>query len=252
MKHTKLTAAVCLTILGAVLFSIFGNAQQSSPVNSSQNTTFNAMEKEAINALIRDYILTNPEIIPEAVEVLRSRQNANALSSAEDLLYNDGYSFVAGNKNASVTIVEFYDYNCGYCKQVPDVFARLLEEDDDVKIIYKELPILAESSQYASVAAMSSIKQGKFIEFHNAMMKNKRPLTEDLVLQIARDAGLDEEKLIAGMDDPEIETNIMKTKYLVQNIGVSGTPGFVIGTQIIPGFISYDKLKEIVDTERKT
>ena len=244
MKSSKLAIAVCSTIVAAGLFSIFGNAQQSE--------TFNNSQKEEINTLIREYILANPEIIPEAVEVLRSRQNASALSNSEDLLYNDGYSFVAGNKNANVTIVEFYDYNCGYCKQVPDVFARLLEEDDDVKIIYKELPILSESSQYATTAAMAAMKQGKFLEFHNALMKNKRQLTEDLVLKIASDIGLDNDQLVKDMTDPEIETNIMKTKYLVQNIGVSGTPGFVIGNQIIPGYISYDKLKDIVDTQRAT
>ncbi len=244
MKSSKLAIAVCSMLVAAGLFSMSGNAQQSE--------TFNKSQKDEINTLIREYILANPEIIPQAVEVLRSRQNASALSSSEDLLYNDGYSFVAGNKDAKVTIVEFYDYNCGYCKQVPDVFARLLEEDNDVKIIYKELPILAESSQYATVAAMAAMKQGKFLEFHNALMKNKRQLTEDLVLKIAGDIGLDNDQLVEDMTDPEIETNIMKTKYLVQNIGISGTPGFVIGDQIIPGYISYDKLKDIVDTQRAT
>ena len=132
------------------------------------------------------------------------------------------------------------------------VLARLVEEDDNIKIIYKEYPILAESSEFASIAAMASMKQGKFMDFHRALMKNKRALSEDLVLQIARDSGVDEDKLLKDMADPEIETNIMKTKYLVQNIGISGTPGFVIGDQIIPGFISYEKLKDIIDAERET
>lgn len=243
MKYPKLFAAIGITLVSAFLFSIFGNAQQS-------DDGFNLSQKEQINSLIREYILENPEIIPEAVEILRARQNANALMQSQDLLYNDGYSFVAGNEDGDVTLVEFYDYNCGYCKQVPDVIARLIEEDDNLKVIFKELPILAESSEFASIAAMASMKQNKFLDFHNALMKNNRALTEDLILQIATEIGIDEDKLLKDMADPEIESNIMKNKYLVQNIGVSGTPGFVIGDQIIPGFIPYERLKEIVNEQR--
>ena len=96
------------------------------------------------------------------------------------------------------------------------------------------------------------MKQGKFSKFHSAMMKNKRALTEDLILKIATDSGIDEAQLLIDMEDPKIEENIMKTKYLVQNIGISGTPGFVIGNQIIPGFIPYEKLKAIIRKERET
>lgn len=244
MKYPKLIGALCITLISAFLFSIFGNAQQS-------DNGFNTSQKEQINSLIREYILENPEIIPEAVEVLRARQNANALMQSQDLLYNDGYSFVAGNENGDITLVEFYDYNCGYCKQVPEVIARLIEADDNLKVIFKELPILAESSEFASIAAMASMKQGKFLDFHNALMKNNRALTEDLILKIARDIGVDEDTLLKDMTDPEIESNIMKTKYLVQNIGVSGTPGFVIGDQIIPGFVPYERLKEIITEQRE-
>jgi protein-disulfide isomerase len=227
------------------MFSFIGNTQQS--VNN-----FNIEQKNEIKKMIRNYILEYPEIIPEAVEVLRSRQNISRIKDSQNLLYNDGYSFVAGNKNGDVTLVEFYDYNCGYCKQVPDVLARLIEEDKNLKVIFKELPILAETSQFASVAAMASMKQGKFSKFHSAMMKNKRALTEDLILKIATDSGIDEAQLLIDMEDPKIEENIMKTKYLVQNIGISGTPGFVIGNQIIPGFIPYEKLKTIITKERET
>ena len=245
MKTLKLLRTFLFTMISIGMFSFIGNTQQS--VNN-----FNIEQKNEIKKMIRNYILEYPEIIPEAVEVLRSRQNISRIKDSQNLLYNDGYSFVAGNKNGDVTLVEFYDYNCGYCKQVPDVLARLIEEDKNLKVIFKELPILAETSQFASVAAMASMKQGKFSKFHSAMMKNKRALTEDLILKIATDSGIDEAQLLIDMEDPKIEENIMKTKYLVQNIGVSGTPGFVIGNQIIPGYISYDKLKNIVDSERET
>ena len=245
MKTLKLLRTFLFTMISIGMFSFIGNTQQS--VNN-----FNIEQKNEIKKMIRNYILEYPEIIPEAVEVLRSRQNISRIKDSQNLLYNDGYSFVAGNKNGDVTLVEFYDYNCGYCKQVPDVLARLIEEDKNLKVIFKELPILAETSQFASVAAMASMKQGKFSKFHSAMMKNKRALTEDLILKIATDSGIDEAQLLIDMEDPKIEENIMKTKYLVHNIGISGTPGFVIGNQIIPGFIPYEKLKAIITKERET
>jgi len=245
MKILKLFTTFALLIMSIGIFSFIGNTQQS--INK-----FNLEQKNEINAMIRKYILEYPEIIPEAVEVLRSRQNISRIKDSQNLLYNDGYSYVAGNKNGDVTLVEFYDYNCGYCKQVPDVLARLIEEDKNLKVIFKELPILSETSQFASVAAMASMKQGKFAKFHSAMMKNKRALTEKLILKIANDSGVDEAQLLIDMADPKIEENIMKTKYLVQNIGISGTPGFVIGNQIIPGFLPYEKLKAIISNERET
>ena len=245
MKTLKLLRTFLFTMISIGMFSFIGNTQQS--VNN-----FNIEQKNEIKKMIRNYILEYPEIIPEAVEVLRSRQNISRIKDSQNLLYNDGYSFVAGNKNGDVTLVEFYDYNCGYCKQVPDVLARLIEEDKNLKVIFKELPILAETSQFASVAAMASMQQGKFSKFHSAMLKNKRALTEDLILKIATDSGIDEAQLLIDMEDPKIEENIMKTKYLVQNIGISGTPGFVIGNQIIPGFIPYEKLKAIITKERET
>lgn len=243
-KPNLLTVAILMVISAGVFFMI---GQQVN--NQSSTKTVN---QDQVNAYIREYLLSNPEIIPEAVKVLRSRQNASALMGSEELLYNDGFSHVAGNLDGDITIVEFYDYNCGYCKQVPEALAQLIDEDNNIKVIFKELPILAESSQYASVAAMASMKQGKFMDFHSALMKNKRQLTEELILQIARDSGVDEDKLIQDMADPEIETNLMKNKYLVQNIGISGTPGFVIGNQVIPGYIPYEKLKDIVRQERET
>lgn len=243
MRVPQLIAVLCLAVVSAVAYMNFGNAQQEELLSDAQ--------RDEVNKMIRQYILNNPEIIPEAVEVLRSRQNAAALMQSQDLLYNDGYSYVAGNVDGDITLVEFYDYNCGFCKQVPEIIARLIEDDKNLKVIFKELPILAESSEFASMAAMAAMKQGKFLEFHSAMMKNNRTVNEELVFKVASDVGLDEETLIKDMADPEIAANIQRTKYLVQNIGVSGTPGFVIGDQIVPGFRSYDDLKQIIDRQRE-
>ncbi len=242
MRVPHLVAVICIAVISAGAFLNFGNAQQDGAFNDNQ--------KDEINKMIREYILENPEIIPEAVQVLRARQNARMLLDTQDLVYNDGYSHVAGNENGDITIVEFYDYNCGYCKRVPDVLARLIREDKNLKVIFKEFPIF-DGSDFAAKAAMASENQGKFMEFHNALMKNKRPLNEELVLRIARDAGLDEDTLVADMEDPRLDQNIRQTQMLAQNLGMSGTPGFIIGSQIIAGFQTYDQLKAIIEKERE-
>ncbi len=243
MRVPHFIAVICLAIVSAVAYMNFGNAQQEEGLSDIQ--------RDEINQMIRQYILNNPEIIPEAVEVLRARQNAAAIMRSEDLLYNDGYSYVAGNEDGDITIVEFYDYNCGFCKQVPGILSRLVEEDKNLRVIFKELPILAESSEMASMAAMAAMKQGKFIEFHNAMMKNNRAINQELILKVASDVGLDHETLLEDMDDPKIAANIQMTLALVRNIGISGTPGFIIGDQIIAGFKPYDELKRIIAEQRE-
>lgn len=243
MRVPHFIAVLCLAAVSTVAFMNYGTAKQEENLSDTQ--------RDEINKMIRAYILANPEIIPEAVEVLRARQNAAALMRSQDLLYNDGYSYVAGNENGDITIVEFYDYNCGYCKQVPGMLARLMEEDKNLRVIFKELPILAESSVIASKAAMAAMRQDKFIEFHNAMMKNNRRIDEELILNIATDLGMDEELLIKDMADPEIEANLQLTDALVRNIGISGTPGFVIGTEIVAGFRPYEELKQIIAEQRE-
>ncbi len=243
MRVPHFIAVLCLAAVSAVAFMNFGNAQQEESLSDTQ--------RDEINKMIRAYILANPEIIPEAVEVLRARQNAAALMRSQDLLYNDGYSYTAGNEDGDVTIVVFYDYNCGFCKQVPGILTRLMEEDKNLRVVFKELPILAESSEFASKAAMAAMRQGKFIEFHRAMMENNRRIDEELVIAIATEVGLDEATLIKDMADPAIEANLQMTQALVRNIGISGTPGFVIGNEIVAGFKPYDELKEIIAEQRK-
>jgi len=196
---------------------------------------FTKAQKDQINKMIGEYILQNPEILPQAIQLLRERQKSQMLSQYHDAIYNDGYSFVGGNPEGDVTLVEFFDYNCGYCKNALVTLEKLTRIDPNVRIIYKEFPILSPSSVTAAKAAMASIKQGKYYAFHKAMLTNKGNLDEARIFEIARQVGLDEQQLAIDMTDPEFDKAIHANTNLAQNLQITGTPGFIIGNFIVPG-----------------
>lgn len=217
-------------------------------------------EKTAINAQIRAYILENPEIIVEAMQVLEQREKAaqaNAdkelLASMRGALENDGYSLVAGNPDGDVTVIEFLDYRCGYCKQAHDGVKALLASDPDIKFIVKEFPILGPESTFASRAAMASLEQGAdaYLSFNDAMMRHRGDLDQHTVMRLAGEAGVDQAKLAEDIQNPQIAANIRETYGLARRLDISGTPAFIIGDTIVRGFLPYDSLKEIVEDERR-
>ena len=201
--------------------------------------------------MIRDYILEHPEILPEAIEILQNRAKTAALVKNHTALYKDGFSHVGGNVNGDITIIEFFDYNCGYCKHALDTIEKLKQEDKNLRVIYKEFPILSESSYTAAKAAMAAIEQGKYESFHIALLQNTKKLTEDRIFEIARTVGLDEQKLIKDMTSPIMDRNIKINRGLADTLGINGTPGFVIGTEIIPGALPYEELVRLIEKARK-
>lgn len=218
---------------------------------TAQETKFSAEQKAEINKMIRDYILDNPEILPEAIQILQSRTKRAMLERNHTRLYEDGFSYEGGNRNGDVTIIEFFDYNCGYCKKALKTVERLKRLDGNLKIIYKELPILSESSYTASRAAMASRKQGLYEKFHLALMRNTGSLTDDRIFEIATEVGLDEQTLAKDMSDPVLDRNIKINHSIAEELGITGTPGFVIGETIIPGALPYEELLKAVERTRR-
>lgn len=232
-----------------ILFAAPALAQDMSPE-----------EKAAINAQIRAYILENPEIIVEAMQVLEQREQAaqaNAdkelLASMRGALEDDGFSLVAGNPDGDVTVIEFLDYRCGYCKQAHDGVKALLASDPNIKFIVKEFPILGPESTFASRAAMASLEQGAdaYLSFNDAMMRHRGDLDQHTVMRLAGEAGVDQAKLAEDIQNPQIAANIRETYGLARRLDISGTPAFIIGDTIVRGFLPYDSLKEIVEDERR-
>ncbi|MCF6271740.1 MAG: DsbA family protein [Rhodobacteraceae bacterium] len=236
-----------------VLFAGLALAQDFSNMSDSQ--------REDFGAAVRAYLLENPEVIMEAVAVLEERQTEQAASSDQDLitqnfdaLFNDGYSFVDGNPDGTLLMVEFIDYKCGYCKKAhPDV-KILLENNPDIRLIIKEFPILGEESTLSARAAVAVlINDGDEIygAFSDALMTENGPLNEISVPMIAESVGADSAKMMEMLDSPII-TQIIQSNYaLARAMQISGTPSFVMADRLMRGYVPLAQMQQIVDDVRE-
>jgi len=221
-------------------------AQQSIPPSANP-------DKAAIEQIVREYLLAHPEVIVEALSAYQQREEAaqaeeqrKALTTRKEELFKNPTSPVLGNPQGDVTLVEFFDYQCGYCKAVhPDV-QRLLESDGKIRLVSKEFPILGPASVTASRAALAAQKQGKYDALHKALMENRGQLDDDKIMRIAGSVGLDMERLKKDMQAPEIQEILQRNVRLAGELNIRGTPAFIIGDQIVPGAVSLDRLKEMV------
>jgi len=207
-------------------------------------------DRKAMEAVVRAYILENPEIIPEAVEILQKRDVAKRLTAAGSTVTRPFPGAEAGNPNGDVIIVEFSDYNCGFCRaSVADV-QRLLKSDGNIRLIYRELPILSQSSRDAALWALAAAKQGKHKAFHDALFASGS-VTEASIIAAARRAGLDLAVAKSFASSNEATQEIERNLAMMQQIGFNGTPTFIIGDQILEGAMGYDALKAAVEMARK-
>jgi protein-disulfide isomerase len=157
---------------------------------------------------------------------------------------------VAGNPDGAVTVVEFFDYRCPYCKAVARDMIETLEAEGDVRIVFKEFPILGPDSQTAAKAALAADRQGKYLPFHQALMDHKGTLDRDAILDIAEELGLDLELLEVDMESPEVATVIARTLALAEALDIGGTPAFIIGDELVPGAVDMKTLKDLVAKAR--
>ena len=215
------------------------------------------LEENRIKELVLEAIRENPGIVFEAAQLFEEQQQAlQAQAAAEVLdtekatLENDPNAPVLGNPEGDVTVVEFFDYNCPYCRRVKPEMEALLAADPNVRVVYREWPILGEGSVFAARAALASRNQGKYEEFHWAMMQLKQRAEEATIIRVAEDIGLDVAQLRRDMTAPEIEEHIQTSMRLAQSLGFSGTPSFVIGDSLAPGLIQADQMIELVDQAR--
>ena len=223
-----------------------------------EKTPLSPDQEKRVKELVKEYILANPEIILEAVQTLRKKQEEAQKKAAEEALKSKRADLqgatdlpVAGNPKGDVTIVEFMDYRCGYCKGVQPTLDQVIRQDGKIRYVLKEFPILGPASRTASMAAIAAHKQGKYLAFHAALMAYPNNLTDEVIFALARQVGLDIAKLKDDMNAPEVEALIEKTHKLAQDLGINGTPGFIIGDQIIPGAVGADELKKKIAEARK-
>ena len=238
----------------AALFALCGIA---APASAQQNETLTDQAK--MEQIIHDYLLAHPEVILEAVDKYQKQQEqasaqkqAQALVDRREELLHAAADPVIGNPNGDVTIVEFFDYRCPYCKSVAAAFVDLYEKDGKVRFVLKEFPILGPESEFAAKAALAAQKQGKYRELHLAMMSFKGKMTNDDVRQLAAKVGLDVAKLEQDMQDPAIAEAISRNYALAEALGIKGTPAFIIGNELVPGAITAEEMQKRIAAVRGT
>ena len=216
----------------------------------AQNMTENQVKKLALEA-----ILENPDIIMQAVAILQQREQERAASGANTVrlqLESDPNAPNLGNPEGDVTVVEFFDYNCPYCRSAGQTLQALLAADANVRVIYREWPILGEDSVIAARAALAAREQGKYEAFHWALMNGEGRVTEAIIFKVARDLGMDVAKLEADMVSPAVEAHIALSNALAQQLGFTGTPAFIVGDKTAPGMLSFDEITRLVADARNT
>lgn len=237
-----------INLRGIVAAAAIGS-MLAAPVMASASE-FTAKQREEIGSLVHQYLVNHPEVLREAFDALEKKRNTSGLVSVADQLYRQKGDLVAGNPHGKITLVEFFDYNCGYCKRsLPDVL-HLLKQDKDLKLIMKEWPILGPGSMYATRAALASRNQGKYWEFHLALM-SQRHVDQATVLDVAKQIGLNVDELKADMNSPAILKTIRANMATADALGIQGTPAFIVGDQLFPGAVGFAKLNAAIDKVRE-
>lgn len=219
---------------------------------AAQNLTEDHVKKLALEA-----ILENPQIIMEAVAILDEQRRAEeavgqaqVLQQQRDFLENDPNAPVIGNTESDTVIVEFFDYNCPYCKRAAADVKALLAADDDVRVVYREWPILGEGSVFAARAALAARAQGKYEEMHWALMEMRGRAQEASVLAVARSVGLDVDQLVQDMQSDDVTAHIDASRGLAESLGFTGTPAFVVGNALVPGAVPLAELQGYLTAAR--
>lgn len=215
-------------------------------------------QKTEMGDVIRAYLLDHPELLREMAEKLEAKDRdaeqtarTEGLEKNKDIIFKLAGDAVVGNPQGDVTIIEFLDYNCGWCKKSVKEVASLVAADPKLKFVMKEFPIFGEHSEHAARAALASKKQGKYWELHQALFAHEGQVTKDVVTDIAKGLGLDMAKLEADMKSPEVLDTIATNYDLAKSLALNGTPAFIIDTNVVPGYIPQNDIQSYINEIRK-
>jgi protein-disulfide isomerase len=236
-----------LPVLAILAILISGCATTTKGAQTSTST------QDPSDAAIERYIRAHPEVIEQSLQGLLAKREAElrdhqktALATKQKELLYDPTSPVSGNPKGEITLVEFYDYRCGFCKKAASAVTELQKVDPRVRVVYKDLPILGEPSELAAKAALASQAQGKHQAFHEALLASHADMTKESILKIAVKVGLEAKRLEADMANSKWQTVIDKNRALARELGISGTPGFIVGNELVPGWLDLNGLKELI------
>jgi protein-disulfide isomerase len=224
--------------------------------------TFSADQRRQIEDIIKDYLVNHPEVMQDVMAAVdKKQQEAEAEKTRTTIkqnnatLFNSPHQVVLGNPQGNVTMVEFFDYNCAFCKRALPDMLTLLKTDPDIKFVLKEFPVLGEGSVEAAHVAVAARMQDptgkKYIEFHQKLLGGRGPADKARALAVAKDVGFDMTRLQKDMDSDEVKTTIDEDMKLADELGVSGTPSYVVGDEVVVGAVGVDELKQKIAALRK-
>lgn len=226
---------------------------------SPAHAEMNADEKREIERIVRDYILQNPEIVETALVALEAQrreaaaaERAGKIAELKDTILNSEHQAVIGNPNGRVTLVEFFDYNCAYCKRAMNDLLALMESNPDLRVVMKEFPILSEDSMEAAriSIAVKDLNPGLYQEYHLELLSRGGTANVQKAISIAKELGLDADALKRAADNGSVTENIQEVRQIAEALGISGTPSYVVGGEMIPGAVGFDRLQTMVQEAR--
>nr|WP_245411025.1 DsbA family protein [Microvirga flavescens] len=227
----------------------------------AQSTQFNEAQRQAIGDIVRDYLLKNPELLQEVIAELEKRQadqqrvaQSAAMKESQKAILNAPHSYVVGNPNGDVTLVEFFDYNCGYCKRALSDLQALTKADPKLRIVLKDFPVLGPDSVEASrvaLAARNQLSGDKLFDYHTKLLESRGRVNGDRAIAVAKDMGLDIARLQKDMNGNDVKAALAENADLGDKLGLTGTPAFIIGDSVIPGAVGLDPLKQVVASVRQ-
>jgi len=249
----KLTAALGLAVALA--------AAAASSVLPARADEFTPAQKQELGAFIHDYLINNPEVLKDAIEALDKHDKVAADAERQKVvttqagpLFTSKYQATIGNPNGSATLVEFFDYNCHYCKgALPDI-AKLLKDDPNLKVVLKDFPVLGPGSVDAAkvaAAARNQLPGDKFWAFHYKLLGSHGPVGKAEAMAVAKELGLDMDRLAKDMENADVKTGLEETMQLADALQINGTPTFVLGQDLVVGAVGYDQLKSKIDSVHK-
>ena len=251
-RNLQKISSVFILLIAICLISLLSQTH----VQAKLEKTFSKNQTEQIFTLIERYIDNNPEIVLRALEKIQSKEKEELeteqkkqIDQNNKLLFSSPNGMILGNPEGTTSIVEFFDYQCGYCKKMLRVLIKATNDNPDLRVILKEYPILGPVSLTAAQASLASLKQDKYKDFHQSLMLMNGRISERAIFKVAKEVGLNIKKLKADMTDPEIFSIINSTRELGQKLAIRGTPALVINNEVIPGAISLNRLRNLLAEE---
>jgi protein-disulfide isomerase len=240
-------AALCLALVAA------------APVRAQ---SFNDAQRGEIERIVKEYLIAHPEVLQEVMAEFEKRQNAADLEKQiagvrqhKEVLFNSAHQVTLGNPQGNVTMVEFFDYNCGYCKRALSDMLQLIKTDPNLKVVLKEYPVLGpgslEAAQVAVAARMQDKTGKKYLDFHQRLLGARGPADKAHALAAAKEAGFDMARIEKDLASEEVKETLRENMKVADAIGINGTPSYIIGTDVVVGAQGYDVLKEKVDAARR-